>query len=317
VAVKAAILRRYGPPDAIEIGEVPAPIPGRGQLLIRVHASSLNPLDVKLRSGAFRRLMPLKFPAVLGFDVAGTVEHLGPGVAGWSPGERVYGRTDARTGGTHAELTVVGVNAIDRIPGSLSFEGAASLPLVALTTLQAFEQIRLAAGERLLVNGAAGGVGSVAVQVGRALGAIVTGVTTGGGVPVVSRLGVQVLDYSTGGLARTAERFDVILDTVFDGPTPELLRVLAGRGRYVTTGFSPGLVLRNTVGRLITGRRFGFVISRADGNRLRRVSEMVAAGQLAPVVDSVFPLERIVEAYARLESGHMRGKVAIRHLATS
>jgi NADPH:quinone reductase-like Zn-dependent oxidoreductase len=315
--VKAAILRRYGPPDAIEIGEIPDPIPGPGQLLVRVHASSLNPLDVKLRSGAFRRLMPLRFPAVLGFDVAGTVERLGPGVAGWSPGERVYGRTDARTGGTHAEWTVVGANAIDRIPASLSFEGAASLPLVALSALQAFQQLGLAAGERLLVNGAAGGVGSVAVQVGRALGAIVTGVTAGGGVPVVTGLGVRVLDYSTGALARTVEQFDVILDTVSNRPTSELLRMLAGRGRYVTTGFSPGLLVRNALGRLLAGQRFGFLISKADGRLMRRVSEMVAAGQLVPVVDSVFPFERILDAYARLESGHMRGKVVIRHVATS
>jgi NADPH:quinone reductase-like Zn-dependent oxidoreductase len=309
--MKAAIVRRTGPPSAIEIGELPDPSPGRGQLLVRVRASSLNPRDAKLRAGALRWAIPIRLPAVLGFDLAGVIEGLGPGVAGWSAGERVCGRTDGRAGGTHAELAVVGAGVVDRLPEWLSFEDPASLPLVAMTALQALRLVRLERGERLLVHGAAGGVGSAAVQIGRAIRATVTGVTSTAGAPIIRSLGVPVLDYAAGELARTTERFDVALDTVFRGPTADLRRILDRRGRYVTTGFSAGLVVRGTLGRLWSRRRFGFVVSRADGELMRRVSEMVVAGRLVAVVDSRFPLARIAEAHERLERGHVHGKIVI------
>lgn len=281
--MKAAVLRRYGRASEVEIANLPQPTAGHGKLLVRVRAASLNPLDCKLRSGALRRVMPLSFPAVLGFDFAGEVEE---GAPGWSRGERVYGRTDAKTGGTHAEFAVVDAGVIDRIPAALSFEQAASLPLVACTAIQALRQAGLAKSERLLVIGA-GGVGSVAVQVGRAMGAIV----------------------ST--LAPAAGRVDVVLDTVFPGPHDEVIRMLDRAGRYVSTGFSMKLLLRVVLGRFWSRQRFGFVISKADGELMRETSRLVAAGQLAPVIEATYPLERIGEAHAHLERGHMRGKIVV------
>ena len=277
--MKAAVIRRYGPASAIEVAELPRPAAGAGKLLVRVRASSLNPLDLKLRSGSLRLAMPLRFPAVLGFDFAGEVEE---GAAGWERGDRVFGRTDAKTGGTHAEFAVVDPGVVVRMPEGLSFEQAASLPLVACTAIQALRQAGLEKGEHLLVIGA-GGVGSVAVQVGRAMGAVVND---------------------------GEEPFDVILDTAHGAPTDETLRKLDRHGRYVTTGFSPRLLPRLLLGRF-TSRRFGFVMSKANGALMREVSRLVAAGQLVPVVEASYPLERIVEAYARLERGHMRGKIVL------
>ncbi len=309
--MKAAIVPGYGPANVLEVRDVPEPAAGPGQLLVRMHASSLNPLDVKLRGGSLRRLMPLKFPAILGFDLAGVIEGVGSEITGWSLGDRVYGRIDAKTGGAHAELAVVSAAVVDRVPEELSFEEAASLPLVAMTAVQALDQVGLKAGERLLVNGAAGGVGSVAVQIGRAMGASVTGVSSAGGATVVRGLEVPVLVYSKGELARTEERFDVVLDTVFNGPTPDLLRVLDRRGRYVSTGFSPRLLLRRVLGPLRSRKRFGFVMSRADGGLMRRVSELAAAGRLEPVITGSYPLAQIAEAHARLDRGHVHGKIVI------
>lgn len=279
--------------------------------MVRVRASSLNPLDGKLRAGVFRRVIPLNLPAVLGFDLAGEIAALGAGVSDWRVGERVYGRMDAKGGGAHAEFAVVAAGVVDRIPPRLGFEEAASLPLAAMTAIQALQQAQLHSGERVLINGAAGGVGTSAVQVARAMGATVTGVCTGEGVRVVSTLGASTLDYGKGELAAAHERFDVILDTAFHDLTRELARVLEPRGRYISTGFSARLLIRSTLGRLWSGRRFGFVMSRADGALMRRVSELVEAGSLRPVIDSTFPLSAIAEAHARLDRGHLRGKIVI------
>jgi len=309
--MKAAIVRRYGPPATVRVEDLAEPDIEPNQVLVRVRAASVNPLDTKLRDGSLRWVMPLTFPAVLGFDFSGEIERLGTAVAGWSTGDRVYGRTNAKTGGTHAELVAVASDVIDRIPSSLSFDQAASLPLVAMTAVQALQQVKLAPGERLLVIGAAGGVGSAAVQVGRAMGATVTGVCSSQSAPLVERLGARILDYTKSELAKTTERFDVVLDTVFSAPTPNLLRALADRGRYVTTGFSAGVLLRSTVGRLWSRRRFAFVMSRADGGLMRRVSEMVTAGALTPVIDSIFPLARIADAHERIEQGHTHGKIVV------
>jgi NADPH:quinone reductase-like Zn-dependent oxidoreductase len=279
--MKAALIRAYGAP--IEIADVQRPAPGSGQLLVRVRAASLNPLDAKLRSGALRRLLPLKFPVVLGFDFAGEVEE---GARGWSRGDRVYGRTDAKTGGTHAEFAVVGASVVDRIPERLSFEEAASLPLVACTAIQALRQARLAPGERLLVIGA-GGVGSVALQIGRAMGAVVSA------------------------MAPAAGRVDVVLDTAFSSPTADTLRMLDRAGRYVSTGFSISLLRRRLLAMFLSRRRFDFIVSRANGELMREVSRLVTARQLAPVIEASFPLERIAEAHARLGRGHLRGKIVV------
>lgn len=309
--MRAAISHRYGSPDELVIGEMADPVPGRGEVLVRVRAASVNPLDTKLRAGALRPLLRLRFPAVLGFDFAGEVEATGPGVTDWAAGDRVYGRTDAKTGGTHAELAGVSSRVIDRIPASLSFDEAASLPLAAMTAIQAFERAGLRAGHRLLVNGAAGGVGSAAVQVGRALGASVTGVSSGDGAAIVTRLGARKVDYTKGELSRLDETFDVIFDTVFNQPSEDLARLLDERGSYITTGFSPGLLMRAAIGRLKSRQRFGFVASRADGRLMRRLSEFVDAGQMTAVIDSKFPLARIADAHRRVESGHCHGKVVV------
>jgi NADPH:quinone reductase-like Zn-dependent oxidoreductase len=290
--------------------DVPAPTAAPGQIVVRVKAASLNPLDIKLRTGALRPFLRLHFPAILGFDFAGEVVEVGPGTQGWATGDAVYGRTDAKTGGTHAELVAVSGSVIDRMPAHLSFVEAASLPLAAMTAIFALRKAHLRPGQRLLVNGAAGGVGSMAVQVGRALGAAVTGVCATDAVQMVAGLGASVLDYRKGEVARAAERFDVMLDTVSSNPR-RLHHLLGARGTYITTGFSVGVAIHATFGRLYSTQRTGYLVTRADGELLRVLSGHVRAGQLVPIIDSTFQLDDVVAAHERAERGHARGKIVL------
>ena len=310
--MRAAVATRYGPPEVIELAEVPDPSPDSKEVLVWVRASSLNPIDVKLRSGSLRPLLRLRFPAVLGYDFAGEIVALGSGVEGLGIGAQVYGRTTATTGGTHAELAAVGADAIASAPAELTMEEAASLPLTAMTAVQALRWARLRAGDRLLVIGASGGVGTMAVQIGHAWDAEVTGVCRGDAANLVRQLGAaRVLDYTRGELDASEERFDVVFDTVFSRPAGDYARWLRPDGRYVTTGFSPRLALRATIGRLLPGPRYGFVISRANGAIMREVTELVEVGKLVPVIDSRYSIERAAEAHARMEEGHLRGKIVL------
>jgi NADPH:quinone reductase-like Zn-dependent oxidoreductase len=306
----AAVVDRYGPPDVIEVRDVPPPAAARGRVRVRVRAASLNPLDVKLRAGALRPFMRLRFPAILGFDLAGEIESIGPGVNRFAVGDRVYGRIDARTGGTHAELVLVRPDVLDQIPRRLSFEQAAALPLAGMTAVQALrEQARLRAGQSLLVIGGAGGVGSLAIQVGRAFGASVDAVVSAGGADLARGLGATRVFDPAAGEPRQG-RYDAVFDTV-SSHLEDHERLLADAGVYVTTGFSPGLAVRRLFGRLRSRRRIAWVISRPDGNLMRRLSALVNDGTLDPVIDSTWPLARIGDAYRKLEEGHARGKLVI------
>ncbi|MBX3147649.1 MAG: NADP-dependent oxidoreductase [Gemmatimonadales bacterium] len=308
--MKAAVVTGYGGPEAIRLVSPPDPLPGAGELLVRVHAASLNPLDLKLRSGALRRAMPLRFPAILGFDFAGVVEGVGLGTAGWSTGDPVYGRVDARRGGMHAERAVVPASVVDRIPNGLSFEGAASLPLAALTALQAIDLIGPRAGDRILVCGVAGGVGSVAAQLGRTSGADVIGAFRGRPAELGLRLGIRGVGLVEGDALRGEGPFDGVVDTVFGAPTALVRSLLASEGRYVTTGFAPGLLLQQCR-RLWSRQRFRFVRSSPSGSLMRRLSALVASGQVRPVVDTVFDLADVQAAHARLDRGGVVGKVVL------
>jgi alcohol dehydrogenase len=315
--VLAAVASRYGTPYVVRVLEIPSPTPGPGEVRVRVRAASLNPLDSKLRTGALRPFMRLSFPVVLGFDLAGEIDVVGPDVRRFAAGQRVYGRTDRKTGGTHAQLAVVAESVLDSIPEGLPFEQAAALPLTALTALQALrDEAQLRSGQRLLVNGAAGGVGVAAIQIGKAMGAVVTGVTGPQSGAMVARLGAaRVIDYTRDDLSPSTGRYDAILDAVANLPWRSAERLLEERGVYMTTGFSVRLAARGAWRRLWRRvrqkRQIRVIVSRADGDLMRALSGFVSRGHVEAVIDSVWPLDRIADAYARLETGHAHGKVVL------
>lgn len=315
VTMKAAVLVARGGPEQVVVREMPRPEAGKGEVLVRQVASSMNPLDWKLRRGKMRFLMPLKLPAVLGFDVSGTVEAVGPDVSRFAPGEAVFGSL-ARPG-AHAEFVVVKEACLARKPESLSFEEAAAVPGSGLTALMALRNVAgLRAGQSLLVNGGTGGVGSFAVQIGKALGGRVTATGGPGSGAFLLGLGAErALDYTVGSFGRGKERWDVVFDVANSTSFFACARALAPRGSWVTTMPGPGPFLGALVAAL--ARPFGYskrcrwVIVRPDSAGLEILARMLREGAVKPAVDSVFPLDEIAAAHARLELGHPRGKVVV------
>jgi NADPH:quinone reductase-like Zn-dependent oxidoreductase len=314
--MRAAVMTRYGGSEALEVREMPRPEPGAGEVLVRQVASSMNPLDWKLRRGKLRFLLPLKLPAILGFDVSGSVEAVGKGASRFAPGEAVFGSL-ARPG-AHAEFVAIPESGLARKPASLSFEEAAAVPGAALTALMALRDVaELKPGQSLLVNGGTGGVGSFAIQIGKAFGARVTATGGPGSITFLLDLGSErALDYARENFVKGTDRWDVIFDVANATSFFECAPALTPRGVWVTTMPGPGPFFArglSLVGGLFGyGKRCRWVIVRPDGERLEALAKLADEGKLRPALDSVFPLAEIRKAHERLESGHPRGKIVVR-----
>lgn len=319
--MKAALIESYGGSDRLVVREVPDPEPpGPGQVLIRARAASVNPLDWKIRKGSFRLLMPAKFPLILGVDVAGEVDSIGPEVTRFQPGDPVFGGVDVvKHGGAYAELVLAREAALAAMPGSLSFEEAASLPVAGQTALQALrDKGELVSGERVLVNGASGGVGHLAVQIATALGARVTGVASGRNLEFIQGLGAQdVINYEDEDFIGRDETWDVIFDVVANSSYRECEPILSEKGGiYVTTGFYPRLPIEMTLttlgGLFGQSQRARSIVVKHRAEDLMVLERLANQGRLRPEIQEIFPLERIAQAHDLSETGRVRGKIAVR-----
>lgn len=316
--MKAAVIGGYGGRERLEIREVPRPVPGVGQILIRVLAASVNPVDWKLRRGSFRLVMPASFPVILGFDAAGVVEAVGPEVDRFEPGDRVYAHLDNRHGGAYAEYALTGQAVAAEIPPSLTFEEAAAIPLAAVTALQALrDKGGITAGDEVLINGASGGVGHFAVQIASLFGARVTAVASERHRDFLFELGAhRFLDYRQGDFLDEDIDYRIVFDVFGNRSFAECDPVLADRGVYITTQFGPAVFLAGlktrASGLFGEARRARYVVVHPDGEDLDDISRWVEQGKLRPVIDRVFPLEEIRQAHEASESGHTRGKVVVR-----
>lgn len=319
--MKAAIYTEYGGPEVVRIAEIARPVPGRGEMLIRVGAAGVTTADWRLRAAAFpgaisvvagRLMFGLFRPRqpVLGGDYAGTVEALGEGVIGFAVGDRVFG---FQFRGAHAEYRVVKASgAVVRTPETLSDPQAAALPFGGLGALEFLDRFaRVQPGERVLIVGASGGVGAYAVQVARALGAVVTGVASGGNRRLVEGLGADhFVDYRAFDLACLAGPCDVIFDTVGVLDYPRAAPILANGGRFVPLNFAFGDVWKG----LRAGRRGHRQVLKVNSDTreaMERLVAMIAAGQLRPVVDTIYPFAEIRAAYVKVETRHRRGAVVL------
>ncbi|MFW0782900.1 NAD(P)-dependent alcohol dehydrogenase [Gordonia sp. CPCC 206044] len=320
--MRAFVNDHYGPPDDLRCVDLPDPAPGPGQVVLRVEAASLNPADWHYLRGdpwIARAAMGWRRPRriIAGIDAAGTVVAIGSGVDTVSVGDPVVGYCD----GAFAELAVAGDGHVVRRPKSLSAVDAASLPTAATTAVRAIRDVaRVEPGQRVLVNGAAGGVGSMAVQVARHLGATVTGVCSAAGADLVRRCGAsEVVDHTRSPLTTSTDRFDVALDNVCNHRIASMRRLLTDRGTLVVNGGgSPGKVF-GAVGTLaaagltdkIVRQRVTTVPSRMDAGELRDVVAMVVAGDLAPTVSEEIGPDQLIDGLRRVEDGHTHGKIVM------
>lgn len=320
--MKAAVYERYGPPEVVSIRDVPTPTPTDGEVLIRIRATTVSTGDWRARSlemppgfGPFARLaFGISRPRqpILGTELSGIIEAGGQGVSTFSVGDEVFAFADTRMG-CHAEFRCIPANGlVVRKPTNLSFEQAAALSFGGMTMLSFFRRGALASGERVLVNGASGTVGSAAVQLARHFGAEVTAVCSRANVELVRGIGAHhVIDYGSADFTANGETYDVIVDTVGNAGYSRVRRSLAKRGRLlVVLGGFVDLVLSPLAGRT-GGHRViaGPAIARVED--VHRLAEIAAAGAFTPVIDQTYPLERIVDAHHRVATGHKRGSVVV------
>jgi NADPH:quinone reductase-like Zn-dependent oxidoreductase len=325
--MKAIVQHEYGSPDTLRLEDVDRPVAAPEHVLVRVHAASVNAADWHVMRGdpkLARLQLGLRRPKapVRGRDFAGEVVAVGAGVTHVGPGDEVFGET-GMTDGAFAEYVSAPAGRVARKPAGLTFEQAAALPLAGCTALQGLREVaHLQPGQRLLVNGASGGVGTFAVQIGKALGAHVTAVCSTRNVELVRSLGADaVVDYTTEDVVSAGQRFDVVLDLVGNRSLRELRRILTERGTLVLSGggvFDGGslvgpmglIIGGGLVGRVVRQRIRPFTASTTT-ERLTALARLVESGQVRPVVERTYPLAEVPTAIRYLESEHARAKVVV------
>lgn len=331
--MKAFIVDRYGSKEKLRFGDVPCPELLDDDVLVQVHAAGVNPLDCKIRNGEFKVVLPFRLPLVLGNDVAGTVVQVGPRVRLFKPGDQVYARPHHSRIGTFADFIAMNEEDVAIKPPSLTMEEAASIPLAGLTAWQVLvERAQLKAGQKVLIHAGSGGVGTLAIQLAKQLGAFVATTTSEANFELVKRLGADVvIDYRKENFARILQGYDVVLNNLGKETLEKSVQVLKPGGKLISISGPPDpdfardlganwpvrLIMRVLSSRIrrMTRRHgvdYSFLFMRANGTQLRRISSLIEAGLIRPVVERIFPFESTDEALAYVETGRAKGKVVVK-----
>jgi NADPH:quinone reductase-like Zn-dependent oxidoreductase len=315
--MRAVVIDRYGGSDVLEVREVAVPMARPGEVLIRVRAAGVNPVDWKIRRGDIRPFVPRHFPFIPGGDVAGEIESAAEGAKRYRLGTPVYALCGAAGGGGYAAFVAVKEDHVARKPEAWSFEEAAAVPIAGLTALQALRDLgRLHPGQSVLINGASGGVGHLAVPIARALGAKVIAATCGPrNVDFVRGLGADpVLDYTRDDFTKQSASYDVLFDAVATSSFPACRLVLKPSGTYISTLPSPSVLFWSAAQAVRFGphQRARFIHVRPSGADLDYLARLADEGRLHPTLDRVVPLDHVAEAHTASEGGHTRGKIVLR-----
>lgn len=333
--MRAFLIDRYGKKESGRVGDLPQPALRDGDVLVRVHAASVNALDNKIRTGEFKLILPYRLPLILGNDMAGTVVSVGSGVSRFKAGDEVYARPDDDRIGTFAEFIAVNAGSVALKPNNLDMVEAAALPLVSLTAWQALaETAQLKPGQKVFIQAGSGGVGTIAIQLAKHLGAFVATTTSTANVAWVKALGADVvIDYKQQDFAAALRDYDVVVNSQGKDELERSLTILRPGGHLIsisgppTPAFATARGLRwplKQVLRLLSrgirsrakrmGVTYTFLFMRAEGKQLSDITSLVEAGAIRPVIDRVFPFQDTQSALAYVESGRAKGKVVVKML---
>ncbi len=306
--MKAALLEKYGGEDAVKIGNVDRPEPAANEVQVEVCSASLNPFDYKLREGIMKENIHINFPLVLGGDVSGTISALGDGVSEFSIGDKVYGLANATKQGSLAEYTVVSISQLAMIP-EVDYDTAAGLPLAACSAYQALhDHLQLASGQKILIHGGGGGIGSLAIQLAKFAGAYVATTLSARDKEFAEKLGAdKTIDYATEDFTKLVKNYDSVFDTVGGETFEKSYLVLRPGGKIVSMSAGPNHELDAKYD--ITSLHQS---TQASSERLEAITKLVNDHALTLNIDKVFNLDQAAEALEYLKSGHPKGKVIVR-----
>ena len=331
--MKAYFINRYGKSDVLTSGDLPEPALGDDDVLVQIHAAGVNPVDNKLRHGDFKWLLPYKMPLILGNDLAGVVVRVGGRVHGFKAGDEVYGRADDDRIGTFAEFIAIKEDSLALKPANLTMVDASSIPLVALTAWQTLvEKGKLKKGQKLLIHAGSGGVGTIAIQLAKHIGATVATTASAANAEMLKALGADiVIDYRKDDFSTMLKGYDLVIDTQGGDTLKKSLSVLKPGGKLIGIAGPPdpdfaklrGMsVFVSFVMRLLSygirkaaqrsGASYSFQFMTASGQQLGEITKLIEAGHIRPVVDRVFPFEETKRALDYVETGRTKGKVVIR-----
>jgi NADPH:quinone reductase-like Zn-dependent oxidoreductase len=331
--MKAFVVDKYKKQGLLRLAELPEPQVGNEDVLVQVHAASVNPLDAKLRDGAFKALLPYRLPFVLGHDVAGTVVKVGSKVKRFKVGDEIYSRPRDHRIGTFAEFIAINEADVALKPMNISMEEAASIPLVALTAWQALvERGKVKPGQKVFIQAGSGGVGLIAIQLAKHLGANVATTTSAKNINLVEDFGADVVvDYNAQDFEKVLSSYDLVLNSQDSRALNKSLAVLKSGGQIISISGPPDTAFAKEAGlnaflKLVftmlsrgirkkaekLGLRYSFLFMRAEGQQLAEITKLIEAGIVKPVLDKVFPFEKTGEALAYVEAGRAKGKVVIK-----
>ncbi|WP_217558648.1 NADP-dependent oxidoreductase [Paenibacillus sp. GbtcB18] len=331
--MKAMIIEKYGKNVPLVLTEQPTPTIGEHDVLVKIHAASLNPIDFKIKEGKMKFLLNYKFPLILGNDFSGVVVKVGDRVNTFKPGDEVYGRPRKNRIGTLAEFIAVHEEDIWLKPHNLTFEEAASIPLIGLTTYQAFvDLLHLQKGQKILIHAGSGGVGTFAIQLAKLMGAFVATTASEKGYELVKSLGADlIINYKKENFEEMLTGYDAVFDTLGGEALEKSFRILKPGGQIVSISGMPNArfgkeaklgwmktTILSIAGRKIktlekgSGTRYHFLFMKPSGEQLKVLKEFIEGGLIRPIMDKVYPLKDAGQAFNYLESGRAKGKVVIR-----
>lgn len=330
--MKSFLIDRYKKGGALRLGEIPEPELRANDVLVEIRAASVNLLDNKIRDGDFKLILPYRLPLVLGNDVAGVVVRAGANVRKFKPGDEVYARPHQARIGTFAEYIAIDEADVAMKPNNLTMEEAASLPLVALTAWQVLvERANVQKGQKVLIHAGSGGVGTIAIQLAKHLGAYVATTTSTANVDLVKSLGADVVvDYKKEDFEKVLHGYDVVMNSLGKDTLEKSIAVLKPGGKLISISGPPdpdfarqngsGWPLRQVMRLLSLGIRrkskrrgigYSFLFMTANGGQLEKITALIEAGHIRPVMDRIFPFEKTNEALDYIQTGRAKGKVVI------